>query len=157
MFWTSAYFCKRNIKHGSTAQLLFACNRGNYLGNIPCKTFTCRMPNVHRGDMLKMPYCIQTSEQNKVRCCYSLHILPHPRMQSTPAYRSSLTQTCRVGLVVVLDRGRITFPPQTNSSRVCLGPDQVLLLSGSWCGRLGPHSSVITVINQPKELHQGVK
>ncbi len=58
----------------------------------------------------------------------SLHALPHPRMQSTPGYKSRLTQTCGVHLVVGSDRGQITFPPQMNRSRVCLGPDRDHLL-----------------------------
>ncbi len=35
-----------------------------------------------------------------------------------------LLHTCGLHLVVGLDRSRITFPPQTNRSRVCLGPNR---------------------------------
>lgn len=46
--------------------------------------------------------------------CYSSHARLLPRRQSTLGYSSLLAQNYRVHLLPRLDRGRITFPPQTN-------------------------------------------
>lgn len=45
----------------------------------------------------------------------------HPRRWSSPGDRSRLAPTCRVRTVGGSDWGRITFPPKTNQSRICLG------------------------------------
>lgn len=77
--------------------------------------------------------------------CYSLHALPHPRIQSTPGYRSHLAQNCGVHLVVGSDQGQIMLPVQMNCSRVCLAPGLDHLFQGSQCSCFGLHLNVMTM------------